>query len=150
AVGASKLGEYNLLTKASPSVMKAAKEKDELVVHPYLELINDSDRFTHFDFWYNTATYLDLKGVAYIFAVRNIGANGVVGKIQELDILNPYEVQRVFDNKTQQLIGYREYRGGTSREIPKEMIIPIIRLNPFTRTETYSMTDAAKDYQFTT
>lgn len=149
AVAATKLGEYNLATKASDAIMKSAKEKDEVIVHPYIELIEESDDFSDFDFWYDNATYLDLKGVAYIMAVRNIAANGYVGKIQSFKILSPFDVQRIFDQKTGELIGYREYRNGMSRDIPKDMIIPVIKLNPFDKTKVFSMTDAAKDHQFT-
>lgn len=147
AVSATKIAEKNLLTTAKPEIIATAKDKSESVHHPYLDLIDESDDFSNFDFWYDNSTYLDLKGVAYIMAVRAIG-KGVVGKIQYFKYLNPFEVQRIF-NKDGELIGYREYKDGMSRDLPVEMIIPVIKLNPFDKKQTYSMADAAKDNQFT-
>lgn len=148
AVSSTKIGEYYLKTKAKPEVAEQAKKKEEEVVHPYIELIDESKTFSNFDFWYDNSTYLDLMGCAYILVIRNVN-KGLVGNIQEFKILKPYFVQRIFDANTKELLGYKEHKGGMVRDIPKEMIIPIIKLHPFSHDETYSTADAAKDHQFT-
>jgi len=148
AVSATKIGEYYVKTTANFKTLQEAKKKEEVITHPYYDLINNSTNFSNFDFWYDNVTYVDLKGVSYVMAIRTIGTNGVLGRVQEFKLLNPFQVQRIFDSKGE-LQGYREYRGGMVRDIPKELIIPIINLNPFDQTKLWSLADAAKDNQFT-
>ena len=147
------LGKRYLKTTAKASVVEEAKNKDKDVEHPYLRLIRESTEFSQRQFWYNISTYLDLEGVYYLMAVRAIGQkqNGEVkvGEVQKFTMLNPYEVRRVVRESDGTLGGYIEHKNGRWREIPKEMIIPIRLLNPFDQDEAYSMTDAAKESQFT-
>lgn len=146
------LGKNFLYTKAADQIVKTATEKGEKVVHPYLDLIRSSEEFSERDFWYNISTYLDLEGVYYLMAVRTVTQSGIVGNVQKFTLLNPYNVRAVVDSKGN-LGGYVESRPGTAgsvtREIPKEMIIPIKLLNPFNPEHPYALADAARDSQFT-
>lgn len=146
------LGKNFLYTKAADAIMSAATEKGEKVTHPYLDLIRASEDFSERDFWYNISTYLDLEGVYYLMAVRTVTNSGAVGNIQKFTLLNPYNIRQVIDSKGN-LGGYVESKPGAgsiaTREIPKEMIIPIKLLNPFDPSKTYALADAARDSQFT-
>lgn len=144
----AQLAEENLKTEASEDLMEKAKSKDETLVHPYLELVDKSDDFTNYEFWYNISTYLDLEGVYYLMAVRAVSPE-LVGNIQSFIMLNPYNIQRVIDKETMKVGGYIETVNGMQREIPKEMIIEVRKLNPFSNDTNFAMTDAAKDSQFT-
>jgi len=148
AVRTALIATYNLKTKARPEIVQKYKSEDQELIHPYLEVIDASPTVTNFMFWDMTARRLDLKGVTYVLAVRNVAANGLVGKVQEFKLLNPYNIERIFDSKTGELLGYKEHRGGMSRDLPKDMVIPIIDLDPIT-DEPHAMADAAKDSQFT-
>lgn len=133
------------------AVENVKTENDQNVAdlnHPYCELIWDSKTFTEFAFWSQISTYLDLEGVYYLMAIR-ASSSSRKGTIKELKLLNPYNVSRVIDEKTMEVTGYIETRNGMIREIPPEMIIEIRELNPFNWNENYSMTDAAKESQFT-
>lgn len=142
------LGKKFLFTEADEDIVKRANEEGKRVNHPYLSLIKDSIDFAERDFWYDISTYLDLEGVYYLMAVRTVGANGRVGRIQKFSLLNPYNVRPVI-NRQGELGGYVERNGSKQREIPKEMIIKINLLNPFDNSKTYSLADAARDAQFT-
>lgn len=148
AVNVTKLATNNLHTSATPQVAKQAKDKGEEITHPYLTLIDESIDFSNYQFWYNNATWLDMRGIVYILAVRAV-SNGMVGKVQQFKLMNPYFVERIFDKSNKELIGYKEYNNGRVRDIPKEMVIAVPKLNPTSQTELWSMTDAAKDSQFT-
>tara|TARA_B100001245_G_scaffold236593_1_gene228607 strand:- start:6218 stop:7591 length:1374 start_codon:yes stop_codon:yes gene_type:complete len=132
---------------------KSTKKDGRQAEHPYLKLINDSLDFTAEDFWYEYSRYMDLEGVFYVLAVRGIGTskmrNGYtrVGNVKNFEILNPYQVRRVF-NTEGELGGYIESRDGMQREIPVQMIIPVIKTNPVDRKKSFSMGDAASDAQF--
>lgn len=132
---------------------KTTKKDGKSVEHPYLTLINDSLEQTAEDFWYEYSRYMDLEGVFYILVVRTITGqrqrNGFtkVGNIQSAEMLNPYQVRRVFNQKGE-LGGYVESRDGLQRDIPKEMIIEVIKKNPVDRKKSFSMADAASDAQF--
>lgn len=132
---------------------KSTKKDGSSSEHPYLTLINDSLDFTAEDFWYEYARYMDLEGIFYVLAVRTVTTttqkNGYtkVGNIQNFEILNPYQVRRVFD-KNGELGGYVENREGRQREIPLEMIIQVMKTNPTDRKKSFSLTDAAGDAQF--
>lgn len=132
---------------------KSTKKDGASVEHPYLKLINDSLDFTAEDFWYDYARDMDLEGVHYILAVRATAgrqqSNGYakVGAVKNFEVLNPYQVRRVFNSKGE-LGGYVENRDGMQREIPKEMIIEVIKTNPVDRKKPFSMADAASDAQF--
>ncbi len=142
------LGKKFLYTTASEAVITKANETNTTVEHPYLKLIKDSDEFAERDFWYDISTYLDLEGVYFLMAVRTV-TNGGVGNIQKFSLLNPYWIRQVINEKGE-LGGYVENNPhlGT-REIRKELIIPIRLLNPFDPTKAYSLADAARDSQFT-
>lgn len=144
------LGKNFLFTNANDSIVQAANEKGEKITHPYLDLIRSSEDFSERDFWYNISTYLDLEGIYYLMAVRTVTNSGLVGNIQKFTLLNPYCIRQVCDSKGN-LGGYIESRPGTTatREIPKEMIIPVKLLNPFNPSQPYSLADAARDSQFT-
>lgn len=147
------LSKNFLMTSADPKTVEQYQASERDLVHPYLELIRNSTEFTQKKFWYDISTYLDLEGIYYLMAVRAVDEkkDGTkrVGAIQKFVMLNPYEVRRVKNEKTGEVGGYIEYRDGLYREIPKEMIIEVRLLNPFDRDKSYSMTDAAKDSQFT-
>lgn len=147
------LGKNFLYTKATDQLMEAAKAKDTALEHPYLPLISGSKDFSENDFWKEISIYLDLEGVYYLMAVRAVGQNAdetpKVGAIQKFVLLNPYEVRRVFKGSSNELGGYVEAHDGMYREIPKEMIIEMRSLNPFKKDIPFSMTDAAKESQFT-
>jgi hypothetical protein len=107
-------------TDAAQALMdKAKKEKTDLV-HPYRQLIDDSDDFSNRDFWYRISTFADLKGVFYLMAVRTVGRGGTVGHIKEFKLLNPYNVQRVRSKDSLTVEGYKETRGAWSREIRRK------------------------------
>lgn len=144
----AQLAEETLKTKASDSIVEAAKKKKEDIVHPYITLIDESDDFTNYQFWYDISTYLDLEGVYYLMAVRNVAPN-LVGEIQYFKMLNPYDIRVVRSADSLEIGGYVETRDGLVREISKDLIIPIKKLNPFSRDRNFAMTDAAKDAQFT-
>jgi len=145
---AAQLASESIKTHASDALQEKARKEKKEIVHPYLTLIDESDDFTNTEFWYDISTYLDLEGVYYLMAVRAVAPN-IIGKIQYFKMLNPYEVRRVRDMNTMEIGGYVETRDGQMREIPKEMIIEIKKLHPFSRDHNFAMTDAAKDSQFT-
>lgn len=122
--------------------------KIENFVHPYIDLIKNSKNFTEFDFWEKISTYLDLEGVYYLMAIRNVSENRY-GNIQEFKLLNPYRIRRVLDSERKEVTGYVETLNGLVREIPAGMIIEMRDLNPFDENKNWSMTDAAKEPQFT-
>jgi hypothetical protein len=132
---------------------KSTKNKGRATEHPYLKIINDSLDFTAEDFWYEYSRYMDLEGVFYLLAIRGVAKakqkNGYtkVGKLKSLEILNPYQVRRVFNEKGE-LGGYVEQRDGMTRDIPVEMMIEVIKKNPVDRKKSFSMSDAASDAQF--
>lgn len=144
---AAMLAKHNLRTRTNDKIAAAAKERGETITHPYLQIINDSTDFSNWAFWYEIQTYLDLKGVYYLMAVRNRNQTSV-GKVQDFKLINPYDMTVVRDGKMQ-VIAYVEARDGLQREIEPHMIIPIRTLNPFSRIDPFSMSDAAKDAQFT-
>lgn len=149
----SVLGKKFLYTEGSVSVMEEAKAQNKKLIHPYLDLIKKSKDFSSRKFWHDISTYLDLEGVYYLMAVRAVGQNkkgeATVGTAQKLVMLNPYNIKRVLKQSDGTLGGYVESKAGLYREIPKEMIIEIRLLNPFDNDLPFSMTDAAKDSQFT-
>lgn len=116
--------------------------------HPYLGIINMSPDFSNYKFWSDISTFLDLEGVYYLMALRAEG-NDKMGRIQKFKLLNPYNITRILDKKTMEPSGYIESRNGQIRELPASMIIEIRELNPFSDSKPYSMTDAAKESQFT-
>lgn len=142
------LGKKHLHTNAEQSIADKAKANDAVLVHPYLEIIDRSRTFSNYKFWFDISSFLDLKGRYYLFALRNKGAQRT-GEIQYFKLLNPYNVRRVINETSRELEGYVEGWQGMTREIPKHMIIEIEPLNPFGYDEPFSMTDAAKDSQFT-
>jgi hypothetical protein len=146
------IGKNYLFTNANKTLMDSANEKGDKLEHPYLQFIKSSSDFSERDFWYNISTYLDLEGIFYLMAVRTVTASGAVGNVQSFKLLNPYNVRPVID-QSGTLGGYTERRvlgnATASRDIPKEMIIPVKLLNPFNNELPYSLADAARDSQFT-
>ncbi len=147
---------YAAIQRRSNGVAKMARENIytqtdvEGFEHPYLQKITESRTFPDNFFWFAISTYLDLKGAYYLMAVRNFSDDGTrFGEIQEFKLLNPYNIQRVMRKGDLEIAGYIETRKGMQREIPKEMIIEIRELNPFDWDKEFSMTDAAKESQFT-
>jgi portal protein len=147
------LGKRFLYTEASKPMMEAAKKQEKELEHPYLELIRKSKEFTTRRFWHDISTYLDLEGVYYLMAVRAVSTspNGdvKVGAVQKFSMLNPYNIRKVIRESDGTIGGYIETKNGLYREIPREMIIEIRLLNPFDNDLAFSMTDAAKESQFT-
>jgi hypothetical protein len=146
------LGKNFLFTNANDKIIEAANAKGEKIIHPYLDLIRSSEDFSERDFWYTISTYLDLEGIFYLMAVRTVTSTGAVGNVKKFTLLNPYNVRPVVDSKGN-LGGYIESISTAStvltREIPKEMVIPVRLLNPFNPSQSYSLADAARDSQFT-
>lgn len=142
------LGKKYVYTDASELSVKRANEAGKKIVHPYMSLIRESTDFSERDFWYDISTYLDLEGVYYLLAVRAKNAKGEYSNVTKFSLLNPYNVNPVTDSKGN-LGGYVERRGAMQREIPVHQIIPIMLLNPFDNSKTYSLADAARDSQFT-
>lgn len=138
----------NLKTDAEKRIIKASRAKEEVVTHPYIELIDSSKTFSNYRFWYDISTFLDLEGVYYLMAVRAVDGERV-GRVQEFKLLNSYNVRRIRNQETGEIGGYVESRDGLVREIPPQMIIDIRTLNPFSSDEPYAMTDALKEFQFT-
>lgn len=146
---------YGAITRRARKVAQTALEhvntqsNSKKFVHPYLDVITRSKSFSNYKFWETISTYLDLEGWFPLMGVRNIAGEGKkIGEIQYFKLLNPYYVQRVLDKNNFEVVGYVEQRGGMYREIPKQMIIDIRELNPFNESEPFSMTDAAKESQF--
>jgi len=149
---------YAAIRNRSNKVAKTAldyvyTDSNDDKMHPYLQLIDTSPTFSVYQFWNTISTYLDLEGVFYLMAVRNIATSdtGVTryGNVKEFKLLNPYNIRRVLDKDTLKVAGYVETKSGMSREIPPEMIIDIRELNPFSDNEPFALTDALKESQFT-
>lgn len=137
---------------ASIAIENIYTDSNNEQIHPYLQKIDTSPTFSNFQFWDEISTYLDLEGVYYLMVVRAIITNdsGVrLGAVQSFKLLNPYNIKRVIDKGTLEVTGYIESRNGLVREIPKEMIIEMRELNPFSDNQPYAMTDALKENQFT-
>lgn len=148
---------YAGITKRARTVARVAKdhlvtEKEGVAnaeeVHPYIPLIRESKLFSENFFWQAISIFLDLEGVFYIYALRNFD-DKKTGNTLQFKLLNPYNIKRVLDKDTLQVVGYIENRKGFQRELPKEQIIEIRELNPFDEDKPYSMTDAAKENSFT-
>lgn len=117
--------------------------------HPYLTLIRESTNFSEFWFWIWVSVFLDLEGVVYILAVRNVTTSkSRYGDIQYLKLLNPYHIQKVLNKDSLEVEGYIETRNGMQRSIPPHMIIEIKELNPIDEESAYARSDAAKESQF--
>lgn len=142
------LGKKHLHTNASQELVDEAKQKDEILVHPYIEKIDTSRTFSNYRFWYDISAFLDLKGRFYLFVLRNKQGNRA-GEVQYFKLLNPYNVKRIVNDSTHEIEGYVEGWRGMTRDIPKHMIIEIEPLSPFSDDDPFAMTDAAKDSQFT-
>lgn len=143
---AIKLRANKVAHLAMENIRTEAENED--AVHPYLELIYNSKLFSEFQFWRDISTFLDLEGVYYLMAIRNSSPDRM-GNVQEFKLLNPYNIRRVLDADQLEVVGYVETRKGLVREIPKEMIIPMRELNPFSEDKPFSMADAASESQFT-
>jgi hypothetical protein len=137
----------NKVARVALENLRTKSEVDDFL-HPYLPLIWESRQFSEHKFWRDISTYLDLKGVYYLMAVRNSDEERF-GDIQEFKLINPYNIRRILKDGDLEVAGYIETRRGMIREIPKEMIIEIRELNPFDEDKEFSMADAAKDGQFT-
>lgn len=151
---------YAAITNRAATVARLAQEyvttetgEDNTsdIVHPYLDLIRKSKRFSENDFWEQISTYLDLEGMYYLMIIRNATTDGSrIGDGQEFQLLNPYTVRRIVDPKDpRKVAGYVEVLDGYEREIPAHMIIPIREFNPFHHFKPYAMTDAARDSAYT-
>ena len=149
---------YAAIRNRSNKVAKTAldyvyTDSNDDKMHPYLQLIDTSPTFSVYQFWNTISTYLDLEGVFYLMAVRNINVSdtGVTsyGNVKEFKMLNPYNIRRVLNKEDMSVVGYVETKSGMSREIPPEMIIDIRELNPFSDNEPFALTDALKESQFT-
>ncbi len=143
----------NRVAQLATETLKTRLRDDlEAPMHPYLDLIDSSPSFSNYFFWNALSTFIDLKGTAYIFALRNFTeateeSQGVIGKVQSFKIINPYSISRVV-NKDGKIGGYVETKNGYYREIPVQQMIVVNNLNPFNLDGGYAMTDAAKDSQF--
>ncbi len=137
----------NMVAKIALENVRTESNKKDFT-HPYLTTIDQSKTFSNYEFWNTISTYLDLEGVYYLMAIRAV-ADDRVGNIKEFKLLNPYNVRRIMSSDKIEVAGYVETRNGFVREIPKEMIIEMRELNPFSDDNPFAMTDAAKEAQFT-
>jgi hypothetical protein len=137
----------NMVAKTALNYVKTESKKKEFT-HPYLDVIDKSKSFSNYQFWNDISTFLDLEGIYFLMAVRAVDGSRI-SKIKEFKLLNPYNVKRVMSKDSLEVAGYIETRKGFVREIPKEMIIEMRELNPFSPDDPMSMTDAAKEAQFT-
>lgn len=144
----AQIATENVKTNATKELMQSSKQKGEILEHPYIDIIDKSKTFSNYRFWYDISTFLDLEGVYYLLAIRNVEGERV-GRVQEFKLLNPYNVRRIRSKDTGEIGGYVEARDGFVREIPPQMIIDMRNLNPFSTDDPYAMTDAAKEFQFT-
>jgi hypothetical protein len=145
----AQLATESLDTDATETMQKAAKKNDEEVQHPYLAVIDSSNEFSNYKFWYEISGFLDLRGIYFLMAIRN-AASGRTGTVKEFKLLNPFNVKRVVsEDAPDVVVGYKETRNGYERVIPPEMIIEIAEFNPYGDAEPYSLAQAAKDPQFT-
>lgn len=147
----AQLATENVKTELLDSYETKNNLNDDEFVHPYLKVINESPTFSNYKFWYDISTYIDLEGVYYLMAIRTVSGEGEqkrIGNIQSFKLTNPYNIRRVINEDTGDIGGYVEAKNGFVREIPIDMIIPIVKLNPFNDNEPYAMTDAAKEYQY--
>lgn len=142
------ISKESIITTANQKTLDLYKKNNDIIVHPYLKVIDESPTFSNNKFWYDISTYLDLEGVYYLMAIRTVGKNRI-GNVQEFKLLNPYNIKRVKNEKTDEVGGYIEMKNGLFREIDKSMIIEIRKLNPFSEDDTFAMTDAASEAQFT-
>lgn len=131
---------------ATENLKTRLNDDNDAPLHPMLEVIDASPTFSNYYFWKTLSTFIDLEGVAYLFALRNFNET-TVGDIQELKLLNPYNIQKVF-NSQGILAGYREYLNGMYRELPLQQVIAIYDLNPFSVYDGFAVTDAAKQSQY--
>jgi hypothetical protein len=83
--------------------MEQAKRQGETVMHPNLEVLHRSLNFANYDFWFNTPTFIDLKGIVYIGVIRTV-AQGRVGDVIDFELLNPYRVERVVKQENGQIV----------------------------------------------
>jgi len=135
---------------ATDNVTTESNDQQEDFTHPHLKAISTSPTFSDYAFWYAISTYLDLEGWFPLMAIRNFSANRF-GAVKEFKLLNPYQVRRVIkvNEGVVTIGGYIESKNGYIREIPPELIIDIRELNPFDDNTPFSMSDAAKESQFT-
>lgn len=144
----AQLAKNNLKTDASDSMMTTSRLKQEEIIHPYVDIIDTSTTFSNYKFWYDISTFLDLVGVYYLFVLRTVEGDRI-GNPLEFKLLNPYNVRRIINKQTLEVGGYVEGRDGLVREFKPKMIIEMRKLNPFSDEDPFSMTDAAKESQFT-
>lgn len=156
---------YAAITKRARAVARVASQfiNTEIIdtdnqtndKHPYLPLIRDSRIYSENMFWQTISTYLDLEGVFYLLVLRNPNAeenptgSKDLGKPLQFKLLNPYNIERVMKKDTLEIGGYRETRKGFQRDLPVDMVIPIMELNPFDEYKPYAMTDAARESSYT-
>lgn len=142
------LASENVVTVANDKTEEAAKKANKQVIHPYLTLIDESPTFSNYQFYSQALKYINLRGQFYILAIRAVDGDRV-GEIQEFKLLNPYEIEAVWNADHTELAGYRQYKNGMQRDISPKMVIPIISEWPFDSSESFSTLDAAKETQFT-
>ena len=137
---------------ALENVTTESTDESQDFEHPHLQAISKSPTFSDYQFWYTISTYLDLEGWFPLLAIRNYNGSRY-GAIKEFKLLSPYQVRRVVkvNDETGAITvgGYVESRKGYIRELPAEMMIDIRELNPFDSDKPFSMSDAAKESQFT-
>lgn len=151
------LAKTNLKTWAKPEVVDIFQKNNDTPYHPYLKLIDNSEKFTVKQFYKNISIYLDLAGVYFLGVVRAKRESmdkskfpDIITDPKEFVMLNPYEMRRVV-NKDGEIAGYIERKkDGRYREWPKYMIIEMRELNPFDSEKSqWAMTDAAKEAVYT-
>lgn len=150
------LARDNLKTWVKPEALEIFQAHEEVPLHPYLKVVENSTKFTEKRFWKDISIYLDLTGVYYLGVVRNRIASrnpekfpDLYSDVSEFVMLNPYEVHRIF-NKDGEIGGYVERKqDGRERIWAPHQIIEMRELNPFDDKKSWSITDAAKESVYT-
>ncbi len=130
------------------------------LVHPYLNLIENSKTEDVYEFWRDIINDYDMRGEAYIFLLRRVVYKekkqdgkrrevehiGLPTAIEQLDA----QTMEILRNGEQEIIGYRQHVDATHiREFLPEQIIRVYNKHPLDVRKTLSIFDACKDYQYT-
>lgn len=140
-------------------VTSVKKDHSEKLIHPYLDLIENSKKSTEFDFWNDIMSDWDMKGEFFLFLLRRVvykkekdkNGNYVLehlGKPISIEVLDANKVSPLKRNG--HVVGYEEWVDDTHKRVfAPEQIIHIMNKNPFHKDKPYSIFDIAKDYQYT-
>ncbi len=151
----------NFASFCEESVMPAFDVEDENVTvnHPYIKMIENSQRYEEYDFWHDILADYDIFGEYFIFILRRVvyekdpktGKQVLTycGEPQSIEVLDAGNMT-VLKNGYGEVVGYKEQVDSTHyREFSVDQIIHRINKNPMNKELPYSIFDAARDYQYT-